>query len=110
MSEEMLPADIFTRPRQDWKAEMDFRDLLTDEEELTPDQIKAKGQALAVRLEAQPLFEAQDTIALLKEVDNLDEFNSLLDQVWDECNRARIWVRFEGASTQALDSSLSETN
>lgn len=89
--QEMLPADIFTRPRG-WQAKIQIKYLLTDEEDLTPEQINKKGKTIAAILKNCPSFDDGEIITNFEGVDDLDEFNSILDDLYDYCDTVRIWV------------------
>lgn len=88
----MLPSDIFTRPRRPWQRTIQVKHLLTDEDDLTPEQIRATGQAIAKILAHVPLFD-EEIIANFEQVDDLDEFNSILEDMYDECDNLRVWVK-----------------
>ncbi len=92
MYEEMLSADIFTRPRQPWQAHINIKHLLTDET-LEPEQINKLGKEIAGKLRRCSLFTDEEIIANFEHVDDEDEFKSILDDMYSECDRARIWVK-----------------
>lgn len=93
MSNEMLDRDILTRRREPWKATIAIKHLLTDEGDLSPEQINEKGKAIAGKLSKCKLFENDDVIERFEMVDDLDEFNDALAEMYDECDRARIWCK-----------------
>jgi len=87
----MLPSDIFTRPRG-WQAKVCIRQFITNEDNLTPEQIQAKGKQIAAVLRSQRLFNDDETIEALENADELEMLNDALDAMYNECDRARIWV------------------
>jgi hypothetical protein len=89
--QEMLPDDIFNQPRQ-WLATIRIKHLLTDEEELTPQQINEKGKAVAAALKGCKPFDNDDVVDRFETVDELDEFNDALREMYDYCDAVRIWV------------------
>lgn len=93
MSQEMLPEDTFTRPRGRWKEKIQIRHLLSDED-LPLDQLKEKGKQIAAILRGSRLFDDDGVIMEFAEglFDDLDDFNYTLSKMYDECDRARIWV------------------
>jgi hypothetical protein len=92
MNNEMLPADIFTRPRGPWQAHLHIKHLLTDED-IEPEQITMLGKEIAGKLRRCSLFTDEEIIENFEQVDDLEEFNSILDDMYDECDRVRIWVK-----------------
>lgn len=92
MYDEMLPANVFTRPHQGWQAHLHIKHLLIDED-LQPEQVALLGKELAGKLRRCSLFTDEDVIARFEQVDEQDEFNDILDAMYDECDRARIWVK-----------------
>lgn len=88
--DEMLDREVFTRkPR--WQAKIFVKHLLTDEDDLTPEQINEKGMAIASVLRRCDLFDDNEIITNFEQVDDYDEFNSILDDMYSECDRVRIW-------------------
>jgi hypothetical protein len=92
MNEEMLPADIFTRSRQPWQTHLRIKDLLT-REDLEPEQVKMLGKTIAGKLHRCSLFTDEEIISDFEDVEDQDEFNAVLDRMYDECDRVRIWVK-----------------
>lgn len=86
-----------TGPIAGWKAQVHFKQFLTKEENLTPEQYTAIGSQIANRLKNCKLFmqalEAEYIIYNLEHMDNQDELNEQLDAVYDVCDAERIWVR-----------------
>lgn len=92
MYDEMLPADIFTRPHQPWQTHINIKHLLTNET-LEPEQISKLGKEIAGKLKRCSLFTDEEVIINLEQVDEMEEFNSILDDMYSECDRVRIWVK-----------------
>lgn len=92
MFNEMLPEDIFTRPRWGWQAHIHIKHLLTDED-VQPEQVALLGKHIAGKLRRCSLFTDEEVIERFEQVDDQDEFNAILDAMYDECDRARIWVK-----------------
>lgn len=97
MNHEMLPADIFTRPRG-WRDVIHIKHLLSDDNNIIPEEINVLGKKIAKELRETtilgiPLFKDKETLEALEAVDDLEEFNTLLDAMYDECDRVRILVK-----------------
>ena len=88
---EMLDPQVFTRPRS-WQAKVRIKYLLTDEDDLTAEEINGKGKLIAIALNRCKLFRIKDIISRFEEVDDLDEFNDILDDMYTYCDTVRIWV------------------
>jgi hypothetical protein len=89
---EMLDPKVFQR-RPGWVATIRIKHLLTEDDDLTSEQINAIGKAIARHLKACTLFEGEDIIANFEGVTDLDEFNSILDDMYNVCDDARILVK-----------------
>ncbi|AFY61894.1 hypothetical protein [Synechococcus sp. PCC 6312] len=90
-----------------WKAELNIRDLITGEN-LEGDALKHRSQELAKRLKQ---FQKKQTYLFLKNpygkedfeeiiesfetyIQNLDQFNEELKNLWDWCDLYEVWVPF----------------
>ena len=87
---EMLSPDVFAR-RQPWKGKVRIKGLLTNED-LSSEKIKELGKKVAARLRLQKLFDDEVIIEEFENVDDQDEFNSILEDLYDYCDAVRIWV------------------
>ena len=87
---EMLSPDVFVR-RSPWKCKVRIKDLLTNKD-LSPEEIKELGKKVAARLRLQKLFDDEEIIENFENVDDQDEFNSILDDMYSYCDLVRIWV------------------
>lgn len=89
----MLDPSVFTSPRRGWQAKIRIKHLLTDDDDLTPQQINEIGKKIATALKQCPTFDSEhEIVAWFEDVDDMDEFNSILDDMYDECDSLRIWV------------------
>lgn len=91
---EMLPAGIFTRPRGRWQEKIRIKHLLSDEDEPV-EVLRAKGKQIAAILRRSRLFADEDVIEEFDDpecIDDMIDFNRILDDMYDECDRKRIWV------------------
>ena len=87
---EMLSPDAFVH-RPPWKCKIRIKDLLTNKD-LSPEEIKELGKKVAARLRLQKLFDDEVIIEEFENVDDQDEFNSILEDLYDYCDAVRIWV------------------
>lgn len=92
--QEMLDPKVFTR-RPGWQAKIRIKHLLTDNNDLTPQQVNEIGKQISATLMQCSRFNDEEIITGFDQVDDMEEFNSLLDDMYDVCDDARIWVEQE---------------
>lgn len=93
--QEMLPSDIFTRPRRVWKEKIAFRQFLDQsKDDFTPEELHETGKKIAEVLASSVRFNNDDLIERIKTDDDIDEFNETLGKIFDECDLCDIWVKF----------------
>lgn len=92
MTQEMLPEDIFTRSRRPWKARVQIKHLLPEDEDLTPDEIGALGAQIAKIMSTCDRFDNDNILYTLALARDVDTFDGAMEQLYDECDAARIWV------------------
>jgi|WetSurSiteA1Bulk_404760.scaffolds.fasta_scaffold866061_1 hypothetical protein len=75
-----------------WKNEINIRDFLTEEPELPAEKIKEIGKKLADYLQSQPCingFKLDD----LRKAECEGELNDALDNLYDFCDKEKVWVK-----------------
>lgn len=82
--------------RLGWKTRISIRHLLSDDDDLSAEQITAIGKQIATILKNcesfMEVFEAKQIVYDLERADNYDDFNEQLDAMYDVCDGERIWV------------------
>jgi hypothetical protein len=87
---EMLDPDVFVR-RPPWNGKVYIKELLTSKD-LSPEEVKELGKKVAGRLKLQPRFQDEEIIENFENVDDQDEFNSIMEDLYNYCDTVRIWV------------------
>ena len=76
-----------------WLKSLKLKDLFTDDDvgELEAQRI---GKIVAERIRAHPCFgyENEDYASQFEEIFNQDEFNDLLDELYDAADEYRVWI------------------
>jgi len=77
-----------------WKGTLKLKDLLTDED-VSDEQVHVIGMQFSERIRASEVFDEEqrsDLAGWFEEVVSEDEFNWLLDTLYDIADEARIWI------------------
>jgi len=77
-----------------WKGTLKLKDLLTDED-VSDEQVAAIGMQFSERIRASDVFDEgrrSDLAGWFECVDSEDEFNCLLDILYDVADAERIWI------------------
>lgn len=81
--------------RVDWKYEIEIKHLIDDEADPNDDDNAIDvGKQIAYRLEGYKFFNNPLLIhKFFEEVNNVDDLNYYLDELYDYCDEELIWVK-----------------
>jgi len=78
----------------DWRYKFQLKDLLSDKD-TPPAEVQVVAQTLVSRLKAHRVFgEHQlDLEAAFEDIQDQDDFNNVLDALYDAADKLRVWVQ-----------------
>ena len=78
-----------------WNAHFPIKDLFTDED-VGPEEAQRIGKEVARRMRARPhVFgdETFDFVDRFEDVENQEDFNDILDELYDVADSIRVWIQ-----------------